>query len=543
MQAEKPLVLVADDEKNAVLLLRRILEREGFRVDSAGDGVEALEKARTLRPDLILMDVQMPRMGGFEVVARLREDPTTARIPVIFVTAAAREPSDVAHGLQLGADDYIRKPYNHHELTARAISKMRARQLEDRLQRRSEELEALVRIGAEFNRRLAIDELAERIASLARDEFKAELAELYLFDEAGQPIFFFDSARGMRPIAEAQALLARPATIAAQVARSGEPVLIGGAEPGPEPPEGMRSAAAAPLRHGGTLVGVLIVAHRAENHFGASNLRMLRSISEQAALAVRNAQLHAALQSYAQNLETMVDDRTRELRSTQAQLIQSEKLAALGRLAAGIAHEVNNPLQPVLNCLEDALEDLREGRAVEPEGLRVAEIEVQRIKSIVSRLLDFSRPSTSETVPISLPSVLREVLLLVKKELERKQITLRTDLRETPCVMGSPTQLKQVALNLVLNAMQAMPGGGEIALSVQPEGQGVSLVVQDSGVGMDEATMSRIFEPFYSTKGDGTGLGLAVTYGIVQGHGGTIRAESAPGTGSKFVIWLPCGSG
>ncbi len=542
MQAEKPLVLVADDEKNAVLLLRRILEREGFRVDSAGDGVEALDKARKLRPDLILMDVQMPRMGGFEVVAQLREDSATARIPVIFVTAAAREPSDVAHGLQLGADDYIRKPYNHHELTARAISKMRARQLEDRLQRRSEELEALVRIGAEFNRRLAIHELAERITTITRDEFNAEHTELHLFDDAGKPLLYFDSARGLRPVAEAQALLEGD-TLVGRVVRSGEPVLIDGTDSSSLPGEGMRSAVAAPLRHGGNLVGVLVVAYREAEHFGSSKLRMLRSISEQAALAVRNAQLHAALQSYAQNLESMVEERTRELRTAQAQLIQSEKLAALGRLAAGIAHEVNNPLQPVLNCLEDALEDLREGRAIDPEGLRVAETEVQRIKSIVSRLLDFSRPSTSETVPINLPSVLGEVLILVKNELERKQIQVKTDLHETPCIMGSPTQLKQVALNLVLNAVQAMPGGGEITLCVQPEGQGVSLIVQDTGVGMDEDTISRIFEPFYSTKGDGTGLGLAVTYGIVQGHGGSIRVESTPGVGSKFVIWLPCGSG
>ena len=150
-EQHKPLVLVADDEQNAVVLLRRILERDGFAVESAKDGISALEKARTLKPDLILLDVQMPRLNGFEVTARLREDPETARIPVIFVTAAAREPADVAHGLQLGADDYIRKPYDYHELLARATSKMRARQLEDRLQRRSEELEALTRIGAEFN--------------------------------------------------------------------------------------------------------------------------------------------------------------------------------------------------------------------------------------------------------------------------------------------------------------------------------------------------------------------------------------------------------
>src|SRR5690606_38148886 len=188
----RPLVLIADDQEHSVILLRRIFQRDGFDVESAKDGEIALEKARKLRPDLILMDVQMPRMDGFEVTRQLREDPATARIPVIFVTAAAREPTDVAHGLNLGADDYIRKPYDYHELLARARSKMRARQLEDRLQQRSEELEALVRIGGELNQRLGLEELAERLLEIARQEFNAAFAELVLFDPAGEPIMLMD---------------------------------------------------------------------------------------------------------------------------------------------------------------------------------------------------------------------------------------------------------------------------------------------------------------------------------------------------------------
>ena len=230
VQARRPLVLVADDEKNAVLLLTRILERDGFDVESAEDGESALDKARTLQPDLILMDVQMPRLNGFEVTARLREDSLTARIPVIFVTAAARDPSDVAHGLQLGADDYIRKPYDYHELLARASSKMRARQLEDRLQRRSEELEALVHIGSEFNLRLGLDELTELILVIARDEFKADHAELFLFDDDQTPIFYRDLRYGLHTLDEAQEMLNSDSTVAAQVFHTQEPILIAGSD-------------------------------------------------------------------------------------------------------------------------------------------------------------------------------------------------------------------------------------------------------------------------------------------------------------------------
>ncbi len=545
VQAHKPLVLVADDEKNAVLLLTRILERDGFEVESAEDGESALHKARTMQPDLILMDVQMPRLNGFEVTARLREDSSTARIPVIFVTAAARDPSDVAHGLQLGADDYIRKPYDYHELLARANSKMRARQLEDRLQRRSEELEALVRIGSEFNLRLGLDELAELILIIVRDEFKVDHAELFLFDDGQAPVFYRDLRYGLRTREEAQNVLSDADTVASRAFRTQEPILLRGTDE--EPPRSehlcslnLYSAMATPLKHHGQLLGILTVGHENPGQFGENHLRMLRSVGEQAALAIRNAQLHAALQSYAQNLESMVETRTQELRAAQVQLVQTEKLAALGRLAAGIAHEVNNPLQPVLNCLEAAIEDVQNSQTVDLESLRIAESEVQRIKTIVSRLLDFSRPSAEERLPVDLHDLVREVLMLTNRQLERKQVHVETHLRPVQPVSGSPTQLKQVFLNLVLNAMESMPNGGTIVIETFADDKEVALSILDSGVGMDGQTIAQIFEPFYSTKGDGTGLGLSVSYGIIQGHGGRIQVESEPGQGSRFTMWLPC---
>ena len=544
MQPQKPLVLVADDERNAVLLLTRILERDGFAVESARDGVTALEKARTMHPDLILMDVQMPRMNGFEVTAELREDDATARIPVIFVTAAAREPSDVAHGFQLGADDYIRKPYNYHELLARAHSKMQARQLEDRLQRRSEELEALVRIGGEFNQRLSLDDLTELILAATCQEMNAANALLVLFDEDQKLIIYRDAVRGVCPLEEADAMLSRDDTLFGTVLRLREPLLVSGPGADGTLPACMRnfemfSAIATPLKHDNRLTGILAVLHPQPGFFGESALRMVRSIGEQAALAVRNAQLHSALQSYAQNLESMVEQRTRELKTAQAQLMRNEKLAALGRLAASIAHEVNNPLQPILNCLEVAIEDINTGELVDVEVLRVAENEVQRIKEIVARLLDFARPSPSDASPVNFHQLVHEVLTLANKQLERMRIETQVNLANVPAIEGNPSQLKQVILNLVLNATEAMPDGGQLGISLYQQDDGVALSIADTGVGIDDATLTQIFEPFYSTKGDGTGLGLAVSYGIIQGHSGTINVESKPGAGSRFIVWLP----
>lgn len=543
MAERKPLVLIADDEQNAVVLLTRIFERDGFAVENARDGEIALEKARGLHPDLILMDVQMPKVNGFEVTRQLREDPSTARIPVIFVTAAAREPSDVAHGLKLGADDYIRKPYNYHELLARAQSKMRARQLEDRLQRRSEELEALVRIGGELNQRLGLEELARLILVIAREEFGAAFAELALFDPHGAPVLLCDTRQGTADPALVWDRLSDPRTLLSSIYRSGEPALLPGTA-GQEAlaylqREGLSSAMATPLKHHGTLLGTLVVGRNSERQLGESDLRMLRSIGEQAALAVRNAQLYAELQSYAQTLEDKVEQRSKELQAAQAELIRAEKLAALGRMAAGIAHEVNNPLQPILNCLEVAIEDTESGSQADVEVLRVAEKEVQRIKSIVSRLLDFARPGTSEKTFVDLPALISEVLLLTTKQLERAGVRVTHRLTDSPPIVGSATQLKQVLLNLVLNAMEAMPEGGDLDIALYPENGGTVIRVQDSGIGMDDATVARIFDPFYSTKGEGTGLGLAVTYGIIEGHGGLIQVESQPWQGTRFTIWLP----
>ena len=156
--------------------------------------------------------------------------------------------------------------------------------------------------------------------------------------------------------------------------------------------------------------------------------------------------------------------------------------------------------------------------------LRVAEREVVRIKSIVTRLLDFARPSTTDKVALDLHGLIEEILVLTKKQLERMNIELQLRLESTYPLTGNPNQIKQVLLNVVLNAMQAMPNGGRLSIFTYDNENGVVTEIRDNRVGMSEETIAQIFEPFYSTKDDGTGLGLAVI-GIVQGHGGEIHIE------------------
>ena len=538
MQKHQPLVLIADDEPNMVVLLRRLFERDGFVVEGVADGMTALQQAESLRPDLILMDVQMPGLNGFEVVRRLRQNDVTARIPTIFITAAARDPADIARGFGLGADDYVLKPFNPHELLARARSKIRARQLEERLERRNQELEALVRIGREFNQRLQLEELLDLILTVCVNELPAEEALLCLFDQQTR----IKAWRALNPDhlteSELQHLVSDPSSLLGQMVETGQPVLISD-DSQPLLLECCHSIVGTRIVHHGNILGVIILGHNNTNHYDDGHLRLLESITEQAALAIRNAELYAELRHYALNLENMVAERTEELRAAQLQLVRSEKLASLGRLAAGIAHEVNNPLQAIRNCLELAIEDIDAERPVDKELLTVAEQDVQRIRRIIRRLLDFSRPGSGEMVLIDVGQLVSDVLRLVERQLERSGITLTKRIATTSPIRMNEDQFKQVILNLILNAQEAMPNGGKLAVNVEQLNNEIYISFKDTGVGIPEKDLPRIFDPFFSTKIDGTGLGLAVSYGIIEGHGGRIEVTSEVDHGSTFTVILP----
>ncbi len=537
-----PLVLIADDEQYAQMLLQKILEREHFRTDTARDGRMAIEKAKEIRPDLILMDIQMPDIDGFRAVEILRQDPDTRRIPIIVVTAAAREPADVARGLGLGADDYLRKPFNTSELVARARSKIRAYQLEERLRQRTKELESLIHIGTELNQELAVDELADRIIASVLEQLPASNAALLLVNEERQPTLSrWYGWDGDGPSVEE---LLTPGALPAYVLQNGEAALVNDALHD----ERLSSifganqcvaGIAAPLKHHGQVVGVLALGDTVPQRFSAGGLRLLRSIAEEAALAIRNAQLYTELKGYANGLEGMVEARTAALQSAQAQLVRAEKLAALGTLAAGIAHEVNNPLQPIMTNLEMAIEDIDDGRPVDRELLDFAKRDVQRIRGIVARLLDFARPGQSEMADVDVDEIVREVLTLAGKQLEHAHVKVKTDLKVKRHILGQADQLKQVFLNLIVNAMEAMPEGGQLTVRSAERHDYILLTVRDTGAGIPPELVPRLFDPFFTTKSDGTGLGLSVSYGIIEGHGGHIEVESEPGKFTEFKVWLP----
>jgi PAS domain S-box-containing protein len=232
----------------------------------------------------------------------------------------------------------------------------------------------------------------------------------------------------------------------------------------------------------------------------------------------------------------------RELRTQQDALAAVEKLSSLGKLAAGVAHEINNPLTGILAYVEGLLDESAPDDPRRPD-YEVIHRETIRCREIVKNLLDFGRQQEPRPVLNDVNPIVRRALQLVDRLPRFRNATLRTELApDLPPVVCDATQVQQVVINLLVNAAEAMPHGGAITVGSRRIAQppAVELFVADTGVGMSDEVRSHIFEPFYSTKGGKTnGLGLAVSWGIVERHGGTIRVASEPGAGTTFRVLLP----
>jgi len=388
----KAVVLIVDDDRVVRKLLSRMLEQEGHEVIEASRAEIGLSLAKSRRPDLILLDVMMPEMDGFEAIKQLRSDPTTADSPVIFLSAKTQT-SDKVRGLELGASDYISKPVDKAEFLAR------------------------VRIHLKLKR---------------QDE---------------------------------------------------------------------------------------------------------------------------ALREYTQNLEKMVEERTR-------QLLHAHRLASLGTLAAGIAHEINNPttfitgnlqtienfwakIVPYLETHPQAGADKKISYIIKefPDMIKSIRSGADRITNIVAGLKAFARKDSSLKEATNVNECIEEALKLINNRL-KYYVKVEEDLAPAlPQVWANSQQLIQVFVNLMLNAADAIgqrEGRLKITSRQRPDGR-VELVFTDDGQGMTTEVKDKIFDPFFTTKpvGEGTGLGMSITHGIIQDHRGTIELNSAPGQGTTFVLTLP----
>lgn len=522
---DPPLILVADDQKPTAVMLERVFEYEGYQVRSVYDGIAAVQTAQTLLPDLILLDINMPGLNGFEVLKRLRENPSTASIPTILITAMS-ELSDVVHGLKLGADDYLRKPFHPQELLARAQSKMKARKLEETLHRRTRELEALLRVSEELSQHLEVDDLLNFILYLVTDLLPYQVAAIYYLDDQ----LHIRDYRTQRKDQQAIARLPNDEAIIAQMYQVGRAVWW----PGDKPllPQ-FESGLVVPMQHGGRMRGLSLLVN--DQSYDDNHLQLLNGISRQASLALHNAEFYLYL-------EDMVKERTAELESAQQMLFRSEKLASVGRLAASVAHEINNPLLPIQINLDDMLEDIHAGVKIDEEAVVRTQESVERIRFIVNKLLEFTgsrQTDNTDVREIDLNRVIQDIVALNEKFFRQSNVDIQVELGELPRFFASKYQLEHVFMNLALNAKDAMPRGGVLRIRSWADDQDITVEVEDDGCGIPQDMIDNIFEPFVSTKEQGNGLGLFISYGIIEKHNGSITVESEVDAGTRFTIKLP----
>jgi len=285
-----------------------------------------------------------------------------------------------------------------------------------------------------------------------------------------------------------------------------------------------------PLSVRGKQIGIYVL-HCRKQDFTAGEIDMLGVLANQTAVAIENARLY-----------TDIAHAHEQLQESQRQLLISAKQAAIGELAGGVAHEVNNPLQIILSRVQLMYVQQRGNEKV-MDGLQLIESNVKRISRIIRALLGFARNSSDvEWGAFNVVLALQQACALVKHQLDSRLIEVSLDCGEDiPEMVGNIGELEQVFINLIINAQNAMPKGGRLDISAHRHGETAELRFTDTGVGIAAEYLDRIFEPFFTTRADegGTGLGLAVSYRIIELHQGTLTVESMPGEGTSFIIRLP----
>ena len=409
---------------------------------------------------------------------------------------------------------------------------------ETSLSRGNRDLFLLHTAGLDLMESLDLAALLEKIASRASDLVKADTTTIVAVDRSSRTLQYLGATGGKARALKDLAMPLEAGGIFNWIASYGTPLLIQDAqadfrlEAEQMRSLGIRSIIAIPLWSSNAMMAILsIMNKKGGDGFDKQDLRLFTVFSNLAGSALQNAFLYADLKN-----------KISELSSTQQQLVHSTKMAAIGELAANVAHEINNPLTSVLGYTSHLLKTLdvpEESR----QKLRMMEQETLRVRKIIRNLLDFSRQRASRMQPNDLLPPLRETVSLLRGAADDAAVRIVEDFPEAPVIVSiDHDEIKQVFINLVSNALHAMPTGGRLTIKVDAgRDDGIRVEFDDTGHGIPEEHLGKIFEPFFSTKGngDGTGLGLSISYRIIQNHGGRIEVESAVDRGSLFRVVLP----
>lgn len=526
----KHTILVVDDEAGIVLLCHRLLERAGFRTLEVTDPKEGLLILEKELVNLLLVDIRMPGMDGFQLIEKARH--LQPEIAVVVMTGFGTVETAI-EALRRGANGLVLKPFTSAELVQsvqRALKENQQKQDVLRLHT----LRPLFAITETLFTQTNPARLQELLVETVCGHLNCRNAGL--FEKSPDNRFYnLISRRGVLPSNVPADAKKR---VVARVDQWGSAVLVNRDGPG----ESILQAEVAELGFGSLMAAPLIIpAEEGERRiiliaartpdeavFRESDLEIFAILARQAAVALENARLHEELRAY-----------IRQVEESQRALIQAEKMAVTGRLTASIAHEINNPLQSVQNCLH--LAGRTELSLTDRNSyLDLAQNELERLMTTVQRMLDYYRPGALDRKTENINSIIQRMLKLVERQLSDHKVEAVVRLVEpVPNVLIVRDQIQQVLLNLVLNALEAMPSGGFIYLETLCRDDKVEIVVEDTGPGVPPGQRGHLFEPFVSTKENGTGLGLAVSYGIIAAHGGALDLAVGRGKGACFRIALP----
>jgi PAS domain S-box-containing protein len=504
-------LLIVDDNTATRYALRRRMERQGFTVSEAGTGTEGLAMIKDQVPDALILDVNLPDMSGFDIVRQLRAAPRTALLPVVHVSAASIQTGDIVTGLEAGADAYLVHPVDPDVLLATLRTLLRVRDTE-----------------------YALRESEERFREI--------------FANVSAPIAVVD---GSLKVHEANHAFAQ---LLGQDADEGA-VLRSFSEDQGSAVDGLREALQAGERWMGTL-SMRVKGELRETEWQVSPYR----VAGMSLVFIEDVTEHRRReQSHLQQLDsvnTRLAHEVAERARTEEQLLQAQKMDAIGKLTGGIAHDFNNLLTGIVTGLELVKKRTEDGRTDKVMVYADAALASARSASALThRLLAFARQQPLDTRATDVNQHVRSLEDLLGRTIG-KSIALTLDLTSLGAVaMVDTGQLESAVLNLVINARDALPKGGNVWISTfetysqghsrMADGPYIALSVRDDGVGIEHQLIDKVFDPFFTTKpiGQGTGLGLSTIYGFARQSGGDVHIRSVVGHGTEVTLMLPAAQG
>ncbi len=506
-------ILLIDDEPDILDVTALALDDAGYTVKTAGNGEDGLEAFRNFSPQIVITDIRMPGINGLEVLETIKKQ--SADTQVIVATAFA-EMKLAVRALQLDASDFITKPI-HNDALMVALERAKHRYT---IRKQLKDYTLFLEQGWEKTSK----ELIETF-SYQKKLIQSSMDGIIGCDETGKIITF---NRCMERMLSTKAHLVAGNCNLEQffTPRDWQQFSMD-----------LKS-----------------------DRFGGKNKLMLYETSlldgsgkhvpvQMSCAAIMDNRIESGLVCFFKDLREL--RRLEKEMSDQAKILHQDKMMSLGRLAASVAHEINNPLSGILNYVRLMIRTLSQDQISKEQKNRfrnhlcLVEKETDRCSKIVSSLLTFSRKTPLTFKPVSIEDIINHCTVLSRHKLELGNINLTCRIeRPLPPVTGDFNQLQQCLINLIFNAVDAMPDGGDLHITAGHDlkRKQISIKVEDTGHGIKEKDQKHLFEPFFTTKkeGFGIGLGLSTTYGIVERHGGTLGVENNPVKGTCFTISLPC---